>query len=701
MKKLYILLLFISVSTVVKVNAQALYINNAQTANRFNPGLGSASTPLILFDDIQIDNTVLGDADSIGFTKIKVGIRRIASAPAVTVNVYLSGFNPASVGLDSVPVIPSTLIGTFNLAANGATSQTQILSIGDSVNVFRSLARDTSNLFGGLQTAFIGVSFSNADPNNGWRMTTGPDGNFNAAWFYDADSTQPQSVFNFDDGDPFTTDPLATFYVETYGRPVYAPLAFDAKAVAVLAPENISCLTGPQTIVVQVQNLGLSPIPAGQAAVTLTVSGANTYSSTLANAIAIPVNAIQDIAFTNVNLSNAGVNLDTATVAYASDLRNTNDIATSGSLTASTISTYPALEDVEGTLPLLSFAETIVGDQLWTIHSEDTAYINPDTPDSLFANSGNSFFYFDSYSPPNSEGVQSRLFSNCITLGANPQVGTCTSSLLFFMSHDTTFIQQGWDDSLYVSVSTDKGFTWNRIGTGFGRLDPFFQVPGWRQEIVDLSAYNGQTIQIAFEGVSVWGSIIALDDISIESNCVVPVSLVSFTVAKQNKANKLTWKTSQEVNSLKYVVQQSKDGRNFVDLGDVVAAGTSSTERTYSFAHNLPSKGYNYYRIKMIDKDNKSKLSPVRSVLNLGLNEISVAPNPVANTMKLSINADKADAAVVVITDMSGKTVLSNTFSVVAGDNIVPVNTAKLNAGSYIIKVQLNGDVQMGKFIKL
>jgi hypothetical protein len=148
-------------------------------------------------------------------------------------------------------------------------------------------------------------------------------------------------------------------------------------------------------------------------------------------------------------------------------------------------------------------------------------------------------------------------------------------------------------------------------------------------------------------------------------------------------------------------VQQSKDGRSFVDLGEVAAAGTSTTEISYSFAHNLPSKGYNYYRIKMIDRDNKAKYSQVRSVNNLGLNEISVAPNPVTSTMKVNINADKADAAVVVISDMSGKTVLSNTFSVAAGDNTIPVNTAKLNAGSYIIKVQLNGDVQMSKFIKL
>ena len=689
MKKIYTLLFCITVSALVKINAQALYLNTTQTSSRFNPGLGQSGTPKVVFDDIQIDNATVADADSIGFTKIKVGIRRIASAPAVTVNVYLTGLDPASFTLDSLPAIPATLIGTFNLPANGATSQTQILSIGDSINVFQAIKRDTSNFIGGFQAAFIGVSFSTDNSSNGWRFTS-DGGNYDAAWLYNADSVQPRNAIAF-------ATLTSTFYIEAYGRTLYAPLAFDMKTLSITPPQNISCLSGPQTVTVEIQNLGQSTVPAGQAGVNLKVGGANTYDRIIANTTNIPANGTEIITFNDVDLSNPGTNFDTATVFYEADLRNTNDQITSGSITAGTISTFPALEDVEGSLPVISFVSTIAGDQLWTIHSADTAYTNGDMVDSLHPNGGTNFFYFDSYRSPNSTGFESRLFSNCVRLGN----GACTSSLSFFMSHDTTFLSNGWDDSLYVSISTDKGQTWNRIGAGFGRLDPSFGVPGWRQEIVDLTPYQGQTFQLAFEGVSAWGSIIGLDDISIESNCVTPVNLVNFSVQKQNRANRLSWKTSQEVNSLKYVVEQSKDGSRFTTIGEVEAAGNSSTERTYSFTHNLPSKGYNYYRIKMVDRDNKAKYTPVRSVLNLGLNEINVTPNPVTNTMKLNINADKADVAAVVVTDVSGKTVYSQTYTVAAGDNSIPVSTAGLNAGNYIIKVQLNGDVQVTKFIKL
>lgn len=180
----------------------------------------------------------------------------------------------------------------------------------------------------------------------------------------------------------------------------------------------------------------------------------------------------------------------------------------------------------------------------------------------------------------------------------------------------------------------------------------------------------------------------------------LPIILTSFNVTNDGKNNLLKWSTSQEINSLEFVVERSADSRNFTEIGRKAAAGNSSVERTYSFVHQQPAMGINYYRIKMVDRNGDYKYSAVKAIRNLGVNEISITPNPVKNSLKLGIYADKADAARVVITDMSGKAVYANTHSVYAGDNNIPVNTAALTAGSYIIKVQLNGDVQVRKFIK-
>jgi len=696
MKKIYTLLSIFTLLAVANVSAQTLYTNTTQTGSRFNPGLGLGGTPIIAFDDINIPSATIGDADSIGFTKIKVGIRRLANAAAITVNVYLSEFDPTSFGLDSLPKIPPTLIGTFNLPANGAAAQTQILSVGDSINVFKSILRDTGNLFTGLQTAFVGVSFSTADGNQGWRLTSGPGPNFDGAWFYDVDSETPRTVFGFG------ASAVATFYVEAFGRPIYAPIAYDAKISDITTPDKISCYNSAQTFTVDLLNLGDNPILPGAAAVTLKIGGANTYTGTLFNTGTIAKNATETITFSNVGISGAGVNFDTAFVVFASDLKHNNDTLTTGNLTAETITAFPAVEDVETTLPVFGYLERIAGTRnLWgTNPGYPFAYGNPDLADSLFAHGGQDFFLFDAYSGANSTGVQTRLYSNCMTLTHSDDGGV--NNMTFWMSHDTSFSDS--PDSLYVSVSLDKGITWNRIA-GFARLDPAFVFPDWSQETVDLTAYGCQTIQLAFEGVSYYGNVIGVDDISINSfgtgSCTTPLTLLNFTAQKVNKVNKLTWTTTQELNTLKFVIEQSKDGRTFTQLGEVAASGNTSTERTYTYSHNQPSKGYNYYRIKMVDNDNRFTYSPVRSLQNLGINEISSYPNPVKGMMQVAVNADKSDVATIQITDMSGKTVYTKVYNVAEGENNFSIDAAAFTSGNYILKVQLSGEVVVKKFSKL
>lgn len=700
MKKLYALLFMVTFLAAFSVKAQTLYTNTIQTGFRFNPGLGTAGTPIIVFDDINIPSSVVGDADSIGFTKIKVGIRRLASAPAVTVNVYLTGADPiypTLTFLDSFPAVPPTLIGTFNLPANGAASVTQILSIGDSINVLKAIARDTGNLATGFQTVFLGVSFSAVDANstNGWRLTSGPDTNFDVFWSNDVDdAAAPRTAGAL-------TGAVSTFYAETFGRPIYAPLANDVRVADLFVPQEVTCFDGGQNVTVQLQNTGTNPIAAGAATVKLEVTGANTSTTTLTNPAVIAPGALVDISFPSVLINSAGFNDFTASVAMAADGRPTNDTLLSSNFTAPVLNTFPLVDDAEIPFePVITWWESIAGGNAWGYSIADTGLVLPNRTfvDTLRAHSGTGFYFFDGFNAP--AGVESRLFTNCVQLGAAASGGgACTSTLSFWSSLDSSWADFG-DDSLYISVSTDKGATWTRL-TGFSTLDLSVGNAVWAQNIVDLSAYNGQTIQIGFEGVSGFRQRFGVDDVEIFSDCVLPVTLSKFFVQKQNKANRVSWTTSQEINSLKFEIQQSRNGRDFVTLGEVAAAGNSNTERTYSFTHNLPLTGYNYYRIKMIDRDNKSKYSPVRSVQNLGINQIQVTPNPVTSNMKVSINAANADVATIMITDMSGKVISNKNYPVAAGDNNIPVSTASLTAGSYIVKVQLNGDVQVSKFIKL
>jgi hypothetical protein len=267
------------------------------------------------------------------------------------------------------------------------------------------------------------------------------------------------------------------------------------------------------------------------------------------------------------------------------------------------------------------------------------------------------------------------------------------------MSHDNE--AEANNDSLFVCVSTDRGATWTRIA-GYQRYDATFATPDWTNELVDISAYNGQTIQIGFEGVSDYGNVIGIDDINISYLGTVPVTMLSFDAVRAGKSNNLTWTTTNEINSSKFEIERSTNGINYVSIGSVNAIGNSATKQSYRFMDANPAKGNNYYRIKSVDIDNSYKLSVVRNVKNLGFVEMMINPNPVTSTtMNISLEAEATEKATIVITDLSGRKVYNGTTNVIAGTNNIPVNVNNLNKGIYLVTIQLSGETLIKKITKL
>jgi hypothetical protein len=127
----------------------------------------------------------------------------------------------------------------------------------------------------------------------------------------------------------------------------------------------------------------------------------------------------------------------------------------------------------------------------------------------------------------------------------------------------------------------------------------------------------------------------------------LPVTLVSFTATRQNDESVLQWETAQEENSSNFVIERSSDGISFGAIGNVAAAGNSTTPRNYSFTDLEPGKNNNYYRLRQTDLDGNSTYSAIR-LLNFrstgGLIWYAVGPRSVevylqqGNAEKYSLN---------------------------------------------------------------
>ncbi len=469
----------------------------------------------------------------------------------------------------------------------------------------------------------------------------------------------------------------------------------DASIVSITNP-SISCFNSNQTIKVSLSNQGLNTLPAGSVTVNLKVSGSNTYEGNVTNSNSILAGQNEILNFTGVNLSNPGMNYDTATVVYSSDQNALNNVLASSISTSTTLTSYPISENFESAIPT-SFPNTeiIAGSRnLWSKQTGDYTSYNTLSPRST----GGSYYLFDCYSGTASYGFTSRLFSKCITLPTPLSLNSVVSTLSFYMSHDNETSTN--KDSLFVCVSTDRGATWTRIA-GYQRYDATYATPGWKNELIDISTYNAQTIQIGFEGVSDFGNIIGLDDINISYLGTVPVTMLSFDAVRAGKSNNLLWTTTNEINSSRFEIERSTNGINYVSIGSINTIGNGSSKQSYRFMDASPAKGNNYYRIKSIDLDNSYKLSVVRNVKNLGFVEMVINPNPVASTINISLEAEASEIASIIITDLSGRKVYAGTKNVIAGSNNIPVDVNNLNKGIYIVTLRLSGETLIKKITKL
>ncbi len=188
----------------------------------------------------------------------------------------------------------------------------------------------------------------------------------------------------------------------------------------------------------------------------------------------------------------------------------------------------------------------------------------------------------------------------------------------------------------------------------------------------------------------------------------LPVSVTDFKGIRQGSINLLSWTTATEINNTGFELQRSVDGTNFSALAFITskaANGNSNGSLTYTFADSKSLTTGLYYRLKQIDKDGKSTLSPVvfiKGIKATKLELVSVYPNPVAETLNLSVASPKADKVTFMVSDLAGKVIMTKLTSVNNGDNNIQLNVSSLAKGTYTIKaVCADGcETAISKFIK-
>jgi len=164
------------------------------------------------------------------------------------------------------------------------------------------------------------------------------------------------------------------------------------------------------------------------------------------------------------------------------------------------------------------------------------------------------------------------------------------------------------------------------------------------------------------------------------SACVLPLTYLSFEVTQVQNGVELNWMTVLEDQTDFFMVEHSTTGHEFEQLGRLLAAGTSVSERTYQYLHTQPATGANFYRVNGIDLDGSAHPSGIRDVRIASDSEESFILHPMPVDDILNISYPELMPGRIQILDISGKILFERTLS-------KSINLTHLPAGTYLLKI--------------
>ncbi len=310
----------------------------------------------------------------------------------------------------------------------------------------------------------------------------------------------------------------------------------------------------------------------------------------------------------------------------------------------------------------------------------------------------------------------------------SPLVPGTTYNISFYYSNGESNISYGGYgcDGLGVYFSIDTVFN---MGIGVLNVQPQLEVSNivysnfWSLitfEFTPTEPYRYMTIGVfkehadlntqLFESSMVWEmAYFYIEDVCLAEHATacaanLPVELVSFTAQEEDGFRvKLDWRTFSEVNFKYFEVEHSLDGFSWRNsIGQVAGRGNADFGEQYNLLHSTPSRGMNYYRLKMVDWDGSLQFSDVVSArIEMPVAyQPTIYPNPTFGDISIQMPYDREEKASLIVLDMTGKVVLD--LGILPSDEYeITIPTANLPAGVYLLQHSFNGITSVQKIIKL
>jgi hypothetical protein len=165
----------------------------------------------------------------------------------------------------------------------------------------------------------------------------------------------------------------------------------------------------------------------------------------------------------------------------------------------------------------------------------------------------------------------------------------------------------------------------------------------------------------------------------------LPLTWLDLNLTGAGRNISIDWTTSEEHNTRDFEVQTSNDGRNWIALHSLPAAGNSSTPSAYSYIHREAGTGGHFYRIRQNDQNGSYSFSEVRHILLAEPVTLVCSPNPVQDFLSIEPSRDETLENISVF-DLNGS-LLPVAYAFTGSYR---VDMRGLDAGMYVVQILLS-----------
>ncbi|MDD4148669.1 MAG: T9SS type A sorting domain-containing protein [Bacteroidales bacterium] len=174
----------------------------------------------------------------------------------------------------------------------------------------------------------------------------------------------------------------------------------------------------------------------------------------------------------------------------------------------------------------------------------------------------------------------------------------------------------------------------------------------------------------------------------------LPVELLYFTAECNGNSKEFTWATASETNSDYFQIMASTDGKNFIPVAKVQAAGHSSQNIKYNYTL-IGQNAKTYYRLKQVDFDGSSETFNIIHVDcgNDVNSQITAYPNPFDGKILYLNSSSTLENAVINIYDALGRLVYQTKCDEISSHTELKIDS-QLEPGAYYLKISSENEVE-------